>query len=87
MRYVGDSTKLMTDPVERERRNQAIRAVLSDPEELHSHVLAETELVIDYTGSPIIMGDASDFLSAGFRLPDNIAVEHPEARGKYIKRG
>jgi 2-polyprenyl-6-methoxyphenol hydroxylase-like FAD-dependent oxidoreductase len=81
----SEESQLMTDRVERERRNQAIRAVLSDPEELHSHVLAETELVIDYTGSPIIMGDASDFLSAGFRLPDNIAVEQPEARGwRYL---
>jgi 2-polyprenyl-6-methoxyphenol hydroxylase-like FAD-dependent oxidoreductase len=82
---VSEESQIMTDPTEREKRNQAIRAFLSDPEELHRQVMAETELVIDYTGSPIIMGDASDFLSAGFRLPDTIAVEHPEGRGwRYL---
>jgi 2-polyprenyl-6-methoxyphenol hydroxylase-like FAD-dependent oxidoreductase len=76
-----EEAQLMTDPAQREKRNQAIRALLSDPEELHSHIMAETELIIDYTGSPIIRGDASDHLSAGARLPDTIAVECPEAPG------
>jgi 2-polyprenyl-6-methoxyphenol hydroxylase-like FAD-dependent oxidoreductase len=69
-----EEAQLMTDPAQREKRNQAIRALLSDPEELHSHVMAETELAIDYTGSPIIRGDASDRLSAGSRIPDTIAI-------------
>jgi 2-polyprenyl-6-methoxyphenol hydroxylase-like FAD-dependent oxidoreductase len=78
---LSEDAQTMTDPTEREKRNQAIRTALSDPEELRRHVMAETELVIDYTGSPIIMGDASDSLSAGFRLPDTIAVEWPKAPG------
>jgi 2-polyprenyl-6-methoxyphenol hydroxylase-like FAD-dependent oxidoreductase len=76
---LSEDAQTMTDPTEREKRNQAIRTALSDPEELRSHVMAETELVINYTGSPIIMEDANDALSAGFRLPDNLAVEYPEA--------
>jgi 2-polyprenyl-6-methoxyphenol hydroxylase-like FAD-dependent oxidoreductase len=76
---LSEDAQLMTDPAEREKRNQAIRAVLSDPVELRRQVMAETELVIDYSGSPIVTGDANESLSAGFRLPDNIAVEYPEA--------
>jgi 2-polyprenyl-6-methoxyphenol hydroxylase-like FAD-dependent oxidoreductase len=81
---VFEESQMMTDRAEREKRNQAIRALLSDPEELRLHVMAETELVIDYMGSPIIAGDASDYLSAGFRLPDTISVEWHEAPGRHL---
>jgi 2-polyprenyl-6-methoxyphenol hydroxylase-like FAD-dependent oxidoreductase len=76
---VFEQAQMMTDPVEREKRDQAIRAMLSDPQELHQQVMAETELIIDYSGSPIIEGDTNEELSPGFRLPDTIAVEWPEA--------
>lgn len=73
-----EQAQLMTDPIEREKRDHAIRAMLSDPEDLHHQVMAETELIIDYTSSPIVAGDASGVLSPGFRLPDNISVKWPE---------
>jgi len=81
---VFEQAQMMTDPIEREKRDQAIRAMLSDPEELHHQVMAETELIIDYTGSPIIAGDTNDDLSAGFRLPDTIAMEWAEAGGRGL---
>lgn len=81
---VFEQAQMMTDPAERKKRNRAIQATLSDPEELHRHVMAETELIIDYIGSPIITGDASDHLSAGFRLPDTIAVEWPDVPGRRL---
>jgi hypothetical protein len=81
---VFEQAQMMTDPVEREMRDQAIRALLSDPQELHHQVMAETELIIDYSGSPIITGDTNDQLSAGFRLPDTIAVEWPETPGRGL---
>jgi hypothetical protein len=37
--------------------------------------MSETELIIDYSRSPIVIGDANDDLSAGFRLPDRISVQ------------
>jgi 2-polyprenyl-6-methoxyphenol hydroxylase-like FAD-dependent oxidoreductase len=79
-----EEAQMMTDSAQREKRNKAIRALLSDPEELHRHVMAETELAIDYTGSPIIKGDVSDHPSAGSRLPEAVAVEWPEAPGRYL---
>jgi 2-polyprenyl-6-methoxyphenol hydroxylase-like FAD-dependent oxidoreductase len=79
-----EQAQMMTDPAEREKRNQAIRAMLSDPQELHHQVMSETELIIDYSGSPIIARDSNDELSAGFRLPDTIAVEWPEAPGRRL---
>lgn len=81
---IFEQAQMMTDPLEREKRNGAIRAMLSDPEELHHQVMAETELIIDYTDSPIISGDASAALSAGFRLPDTIAVDWNKEPGRGL---
>jgi hypothetical protein len=40
-------------------------------------VAAETELIADYCGSPIVFGDANSRLAAGRRLPDTITVQRP----------
>lgn len=72
---VFEHAQAMTDPAERAARDQAIRAMLSDPEDFHHQVMAETELIIDYSQSPIVTGDASSNLAAGFRLPDTIPVQ------------
>jgi hypothetical protein len=40
-----------------------------------SESMAETELINDYSRSPIVTGDANSGLAAGFRLPDTIAVQ------------
>jgi 2-polyprenyl-6-methoxyphenol hydroxylase-like FAD-dependent oxidoreductase len=76
---IFEEAQLMTDSAERKKRDQAIRAMLSDPEDLHQQVMAETELIIDYSNSPIVIGDASDDLAAGFRLPDTIEVRSSDA--------
>ena len=67
----------MTDPTERNNRDWAIKAMIANPDNLHHQVMAETELNLEYSGSPIVSGDASDHLAAGFRLPDTIAVKGP----------
>jgi 2-polyprenyl-6-methoxyphenol hydroxylase-like FAD-dependent oxidoreductase len=70
-----EHAQMMTDPTERAARDREIKAMIADPADLHQQVMAETELVIDYGRSPIIMGDASNDLAAGFRLPDTIRVQ------------
>jgi 2-polyprenyl-6-methoxyphenol hydroxylase-like FAD-dependent oxidoreductase len=72
-----EQAQLMTDPSERQQRDQAIRSLLSDPVQLHQQVMTETELSIEYSGSPIIAGGASGAFGAGFRLPEGLAVEWP----------
>jgi 2-polyprenyl-6-methoxyphenol hydroxylase-like FAD-dependent oxidoreductase len=72
-----EQSQLITDPAEREKRNQGIRGMLADPARLHHHVLAETELAIDYTGSPIVQGDFNESLAAGVRLPDTLEGLQP----------
>lgn len=79
-----EQAQLMTDPAERQQRDEDIRALLSDPIQLHHQVMAETELSIDYSGSPIIAGDASANLEAGFRLPDTLAVEWHKEPGRNL---
>jgi len=64
----------MTDPTERDTRDRAIRAMISNPENLHHQVMAETELNLEYSQSPIITGDANTNLAPGYRLPDTIPV-------------
>jgi 2-polyprenyl-6-methoxyphenol hydroxylase-like FAD-dependent oxidoreductase len=72
---VFEQAQTLTDSAERDKRDQAIRAMLSDPQDLHKQVMAETELIIDYSGSPIIVGDANNDLAAGFRFPDTIPIQ------------
>jgi 2-polyprenyl-6-methoxyphenol hydroxylase-like FAD-dependent oxidoreductase len=70
---------LLTDPTERARRDQATRAMLNHPEDLHQQVMAETELINDYSHSPIVSGNACGGLAPGYRLPDNVTVNWPDA--------
>ncbi len=73
----GDDTEhalTMTDPAERDTRDQAIRAMLAEPKARHHEVVAETELNVDYSRSPIVSGDVNSHLAPGQRLPDTIPV-------------
>jgi hypothetical protein len=79
----GDATEqaqTMTGVVERTARDQNIRAMLADAKSRHHEIVAKAELNVDYAHSPIVAGDANDFLAAGFRLPDTFAVQPPDAR-------
>ena len=74
----GDATEhahTITDPAEREKRDQGIKAMLADPDARHHEVVAETELIAHYSQSPVVCGDAHPNFGAGRRLPDTIAVE------------
>jgi hypothetical protein len=64
----------VSDSAECDERDQSIRAKLGDARTLHHEVAAETELIADYCGSPIVFGDANSKLAAGRRLPDTIPV-------------
>lgn len=64
----------MTDPTERDTRDRAIRAMITNPENYHHQVMAETELNLEYSHSPIVSGDTNSNLAPGYRLPDNIAI-------------
>lgn len=52
----------------RELRDRELREAFADPESSHHEVVAETELDIDYAGSPIVSG-TSAVLAAGARIP------------------
>ncbi len=66
-----ENSLTMSDPAERSKRDQTIKAALADPEIQHHDKVAETELNIDYAHSPIIFGDTNSSFAAGYRLPDN----------------
>jgi len=74
---VFEQAQTLTDSAERDKRDQAIRAMLRNPEDLHHQVMSETELVIDYSRSPIVTGNSSDEPAPGFRLPEMITVQWP----------
>ncbi|WP_353064551.1 FAD-dependent monooxygenase [Tunturibacter psychrotolerans] len=82
-----EQAQTMTDPTERDSRDQAIKAMLADPDNLHQRVMAETELNLEYSRSPIIMGDANDDLAPGYRLPDTILVQWAGERSEMQPRG
>jgi 2-polyprenyl-6-methoxyphenol hydroxylase-like FAD-dependent oxidoreductase len=70
----------MTDPTECDHRDQAIQAMIADPKGRHHEIVAETELNIDYSRSPIVSADLSSYLAPGQRLPDSISVHGPDGR-------
>jgi 2-polyprenyl-6-methoxyphenol hydroxylase-like FAD-dependent oxidoreductase len=83
----GDSTEhalTITDPVERDGRDQAIKAMLTDGKARHHDVVAETELNVDYSQSPIVSGEVNSGLAPGQRLPDTILVDHPDTRVRRL---
>jgi 2-polyprenyl-6-methoxyphenol hydroxylase-like FAD-dependent oxidoreductase len=78
----GDASEYlltMADPTERKSRNRTIKATLGDPKTRHHEIVAETELNVDYSRSPVVFGDANSYLAAGHRLPDHVQVQMPEA--------
>ena len=85
----GDRTEhahTTTDPAERKSRDETIIATLADPATLHLEVAAEAELNIDYSGSPIIFGDADKALRPGNRLPDTIRVEWTDGSARRLHK-
>ena len=70
-----DQAQSLTDPTEREARDKALRTAFAEPTARHHEVVAETELNVDYSGSPIVFGDANDHLAPGQHLPEAIRVE------------
>jgi 2-polyprenyl-6-methoxyphenol hydroxylase-like FAD-dependent oxidoreductase len=76
----AEAAQAMTDATERASRDDAIRAMLSDPRTRHYEVLAETELNRDYSPSPIVAGDANGTFMAGRFLPNAIPVHRPDGQ-------
>jgi 2-polyprenyl-6-methoxyphenol hydroxylase-like FAD-dependent oxidoreductase len=66
--------KNLTEPAERRARDETMREVFMDPKSRHHESVAEAELDIDYSESPIVMGDKHEALGPGERLPDTIEV-------------
>jgi 2-polyprenyl-6-methoxyphenol hydroxylase-like FAD-dependent oxidoreductase len=69
-----EQSQLTTNPAERDLRDRTIQATIADPKELHHEMVAETELNIEYSQSPIVSGDSNDSLAAGQRFPDTIPI-------------
>src|SRR5262249_40382526 len=65
----------MTNQAERESLDEAIRTKLADPNTRHHEIVAETELNVDYSKSPIVSGYANGRLAPGQRLLGTIVVK------------
>jgi hypothetical protein len=72
---VTEHAQTLTDPKERDSRDKAMRAVLAEPTARHHEVVAEAELNVNYSASPIVSGDANSHLAPGQRLSDMIPVQ------------
>lgn len=73
----GDITEqgeLLTDPAERRDRDATIRATFAEPASRYNEVVAETELNVEYSTSPIVFGDGGSALTAGQRAPNTLSV-------------
>ena len=51
-----------------------MRAMVADPDARHHEAVAEAELNVDYSASPIVAGDTDARLGPGARLPDDLRV-------------
>jgi 2-polyprenyl-6-methoxyphenol hydroxylase-like FAD-dependent oxidoreductase len=81
---VTEHAQTLTDPTERDRRDQAITAMLADPKARHYEVVAETELNVDYARSPIVCGDANSALAPGQRFPTTIHVQRSDEQPRRL---
>lgn len=79
---LADGAQLIRGEAERRARDEAIRGAFADPEARHHETVAEAELDIDYSGSPITWGDRHDGLWPGQRLPD--WIELTRASGESV---
>jgi 2-polyprenyl-6-methoxyphenol hydroxylase-like FAD-dependent oxidoreductase len=77
---VTEDAQTLTDPTARNSRDQAIRAILADPATRHHEIVAEAELNVDYSRSPIVSGEANSCLAPGQRLPHTIPVQRSDTR-------
>ena len=66
--------ELITEPAQRRDRDAAIQAMCTEPASRHSEIVAETELNVDYSASPIVFGGAGSALAAGQRVPRTIPI-------------
>ena len=71
---VTEHAQTLTDPAERDSRDNAMRAAFAESKARHHEVVAEAELNVDYSRSPIVAGDANIHLGPGQRLPDSMRV-------------
>lgn len=70
----ADQAQLLEDPSARQERDAFIRDIFAKPDSRHHEAVAEAELDIDYSASPIVMGGADGTLAAGRLWPDHIEV-------------
>ena len=70
--------QMATDAKERQDRDRSLRAMLADPTARQHEIVAEAELDVEYSNSPIVIGDAHRGLAPGQRLPDTIATRWSE---------
>ena len=70
----------MTDPAECNRRDEDIKAMIADPRTRQHAIVAETELNIEYSHSPIIAGEGNCPLAPGRRLPDTVPIQRSDGR-------
>jgi 2-polyprenyl-6-methoxyphenol hydroxylase-like FAD-dependent oxidoreductase len=75
---VTEHAQALTDPTERDNRDQTIAATFANPKTRHHEVVAETELNFDYSQSPIVSGGVNSHLAAGNRLPTTIQVHRSD---------
>ncbi len=72
---ISEHSQTLTDPIEREARDEAIRARFSESTVRHHEVVAEAELNVNYATSPVVAGDVDSRLAPGDRLPNTIFVK------------
>ncbi|MEW4489952.1 FAD-dependent monooxygenase [Thalassoglobus sp. JC818] len=84
----GDAAELMQKPAsrsERIKRDESLNEMFHDPNAQRNEVIAETELDIDYSDSPIVIGKSAETLAAGQRLPNTVKIVLPD-EGKQPDR-
>ena len=83
----GDATEAaqaLSATAERAARDAEIRRTLADPGSAHHEAVAVAEIDRSYAGSAIVLGDASERLAPGARLPETIPVDSGGGRARAL---
>ena len=84
--YAFEQAQSITDPQERRARDEELRGIFANPLTRHHESIAEAELDVDYSNSPIVAGDRCEALAAGHRLPNTIEVNGSNGETRFLHR-
>ncbi len=84
--YAFEQAQSITDPEQRRARDEELRVIFANPQTRHHESIAEAELDVDYSNSPIVLGERHEALAPATGSPTPLKLTMPTARRAFFTR-